>query len=134
MCRLGTPCPLGRCARYHGCGRQSRRLVVVVVFFGVDDRVVASEPSGQRWGVVIAAPGTRDDMAGRASGAGGFLRSRRFMAFRSWRVVLYRIDEQDRWKGPVGRQKVKDQAAAAAASDAIVAAIRAGQFGLSFRG
>jgi len=108
--------------------------VPVVLFDAVDDTVIATEPSGQRWGVVVAAPGTLDDVLARGSGAGGFLLSGLFAGSRGWRVVVYRIDEHDRWKGPVGRQKVKDQAAASAASDAIVGAIRTGRFSLSFRG
>jgi len=100
----------------------------------VDDMVVATDPGGQRWGVVVAAPGTLDDVVGRQRPVAGFLASGLFAAFRGWRVVVYRIDEQDRWKGPVGRQKVKDEAAAGMVSVSIVEAIKSGRFGASFRG
>jgi hypothetical protein len=106
---------------------------LVVLLDAVDDMVVATDPSGQRWGVVVAAPGTLDDVVGH-SNARGFLTSGLFAAFRGWRVVVYRIDEQDRWKGPVGRQKVKDEAAAGTVSVSIVEAIKSGRFGASFRG
>ena len=106
---------------------------VVVRFDAVDDMVVATDPSGQRWGVVVAPPGTLDDVVGH-SVAESVLTSGLFAASRGWRVVVYRIDEQDRWKGPVGRQKVKDQAAAGTVSVSIVEAIESGRFGASFRG
>jgi hypothetical protein len=95
--------------------------------------VVATDPSGERWGVVVVAPGTLDDVMARRSGR-GFLGSGLLAAFRGWRVVVYRIDAQDRWKGPVGRQKVQDQAAAGTVSVSIVEAITSGRFGASFRG
>ncbi len=95
--------------------------------------VVATDPSGQRWGVAVAPPGTLDDVVGGRSTRGSLV-SGVLAASRGWRVVVYRIDGEDRWKGPVGRQKVKNEAAAGTVSVSIVEAIKSGRFGASFRG
>jgi hypothetical protein len=90
----------------------------------VDDTVVVADPSGQRWGIEITIPGTLDGVTGGGRGL-GFLISGLLAASRGWCVVVHRIDNH-RWVGPVYREKVKDEAAATAAAQRIVEAIKSG--------
>ena len=90
----------------------------------MDDTIVVADPTGQRWGVEIAAPGSLDDVGGGGRGL-GFLIGGLVVASRGWRIVVHRIDNH-RWVGPVYREKVKDEAGATAAAQRIVEAIKSG--------
>ena len=85
---------------------------------------MVADPSGQRWGIEIATPGSLNDV-GMSGLRGGFLLTWPFAALRGWRVAVYRIGTS-RWVGPVYREKVKDEAGATAAAQRIVEAIRSG--------
>lgn len=97
---------------------------------------VSETPAGERFSVVVAPPGSTLDAGGRvpAGGAlggliaivGVILRSTR----RGWRVAVTPCDIPGRATGATHHERVADREAATTRSQAIVGAIRTGQWPL----
>jgi hypothetical protein len=91
-------------------------------------------PSGERFSVVVAPPGSILDAGGQfpAGGALGGLIAVVRVIFRSscrgWRVAVTPCDIHGRATGPGHREHVADQEAAAARSQAIADGIRTGDW------
>lgn len=95
---------------------------------------LAETPTGERFTVVVAPPGSALDAGGQfpAGGALGGLLAILRMLFRSsredWRVAVTPCDVHGRVTGAAHRERVADQEAATTRSQAIVAAIRSGHW------
>jgi hypothetical protein len=95
---------------------------------------LAETPGGERFSVVVAPPGSALDAGGQfpAGGALGSMIAVVRMIFRSsrrgWRVAVTPCDIHGRATGAAHRERVADEEAATTRAQAIVGAIRTGQF------
>jgi len=87
---------------------------------------VVVDPTGQRWGIEIDAPGSLRG-GGWSTGA-GFLAAVFGGAFGGWRVAVYRLNQRDRWQGPVSTQKAVDESDAERSAEAIARSIEDGSW------